>query len=82
LKVAAKDPEVFEVAEARRSLRAEVLEAMRELLRAGPHGGGARPRSLRATPARQRIVRAVEDYLQADPRRPAGTEDLCAALVS
>jgi AraC-like DNA-binding protein len=78
--VAAEDPEVFEAAEARRSLRDEVLEALRGLLRADPHGGGARPRALRATPARQRIVRAVEDHLRADPGRPAGTGDLCAAL--
>src|SRR5829696_6874497 len=77
---ATADPEVFEAAEARRALRAEVLEALRGLLRADPHGGGARPRALRATPARQRIVRAVEDHLRADPGRPAGTEDLCAAL--
>jgi AraC family ethanolamine operon transcriptional activator len=79
-RVAAKDPEVFEAAEARRALRDELLEAVRGLLRADPHGGSARPRALRATPARQRIVRAVEDHLRADPRRATGTGDLCAAL--
>jgi AraC family ethanolamine operon transcriptional activator len=76
--VAAKDPEVFEVEEARRSLRASVLDAARELLE-GPWGG-APPRLLRASRERGRIVRLVEDHLRADPGRPTGTADLCAAL--
>ena len=78
-RVAAKDPEVFEVAEARRALRDELLDALRGLLAAGPHGE-ARPRALRTTPARRRIVRATEDLLRVDPRRAVGTEEVCAAL--
>ena len=51
-----------------------MLEAVRELLD-GSHGG-ARPRALTATPARRRIVRAVEDLLRADPCRAMGTEEV------
>jgi AraC-like DNA-binding protein len=76
--VAADEPAVFGVAEARRGLRDELLEAMRELLD-GPHGG-ARPRALPATPARRRTVRAVEDLLRADPCRAMSTEEVCIAL--
>jgi AraC family transcriptional regulator, ethanolamine operon transcriptional activator len=77
-RVAAADPGVFEAAEARRALRDELLEALRDLV-AGPRGG-ARPRALRDTPARRWIVRAAEDLLRADPRRAIGTEEVCAAL--
>jgi AraC-like DNA-binding protein len=77
--VAAQDPEVFEVAEARRSLRAEVLEVLRGLLAGGPRRGAC-ARALPATPARRRIVMAVEDHIRADPGRPVDVEDLCAAL--
>jgi AraC family ethanolamine operon transcriptional activator len=76
--VAARDPEVFEVEEALRSLRASVLDAARELL-TGPLGG-APPRALRATQARRRIVQAVDDYLRAAPSRPASTADIGNAL--
>jgi AraC family transcriptional regulator, ethanolamine operon transcriptional activator len=76
--VAATDPEVFEVEEARRSLRASVLEISQELL-AGPWGG-ERPRLLRSSPGRQRLVRAAEECLRDDPGRAITTMDLAAAL--
>jgi AraC-like DNA-binding protein len=76
--VLAADPDVFEVEEARRSLRASVLDAVHELL-AG-RWDGLPPRALRASPTRQRILRAVDDYLRSDPRLPADTADLSAAL--
>src|SRR3954453_13261685 len=76
--VAATDPEVFEGEEARRSLRASVLEISQELL-AGPWGG-ERPRLLRSSPGRQRLVRAAEECLRDDPGRAITTVDLAAAL--
>jgi AraC-like DNA-binding protein len=76
--VLASDPDVFEVEEARRSLRASVLDAVHGLL-AG-RWDGVPPRASRTSPARQRILRAVDDYLRSNPRRPAGTADLSAAL--
>lgn len=55
-----------------------MLDAVHELL-AG-RWDGVPPRASRTSPARQRILRAVDDYLRSDPRRPAGTADLRAAL--
>jgi AraC family ethanolamine operon transcriptional activator len=64
-------------AEARRGLRAAVLDAARRLLmpasvtqRTLPLGGRAR----------QRIVRETDAYLCANPMRPVYTDELCAAL--
>jgi len=76
--VAAEEPGVFGVAEARRGLRDELLEAVRELLDGSP--GGERPRALPATPARRRIVRAVEDLLRADPGRAVSMAEICTTL--
>jgi len=78
LEVAKKDPEVFEVEEARRALRASVLDVARELLMGT--WDGAFPRTFRSSPARHRIVRLMEDYLRANPRRLVDTADLCATL--
>jgi AraC family transcriptional regulator, ethanolamine operon transcriptional activator len=77
-KVAATNPAVFEVAEARRSLRASVLETAQELL-AGPYDG-ALPRTLRGSPGRRRVVQMVEECLRADPRRLVTTEDICSSI--
>jgi AraC family ethanolamine operon transcriptional activator len=76
--VAATDPEVFEVEEAQRALRASLLEISQELL-AGPWGG-ERSRLLRSLPGRQTVVRAAEEYLRDDPRGAVTTVDLAAAL--
>jgi len=76
--VAVRDPEVFAVAEARRSLRSSLLGVLHELL-AGPFGGTP-PRALRTSPARQWVVRTAEDYLRANPCWPISTGDLCAAI--
>ena len=76
--VATTDPAVFEIEAARRSLRASVLEIAQDLL-AGPWDG-ERPRLLRRSPARQRIVRAAEESLRAAPGRAITTVDLAAAL--
>ena len=76
--VAARDPEVFEVEEARRSLRSEVLEAARDLLSGGQGGKRAR---IRCSPSdRQRLVRALEDHLRAHPERAPSAADVAAAL--
>ncbi|MBX6372715.1 MAG: helix-turn-helix transcriptional regulator [Acetobacteraceae bacterium] len=68
--VATNDPEVFRVEEARRSLRASVLDSLDGLL-AGPLGrGGKASRWLRTPPetaALRRIVRAADDHLAAHP---------------
>ena len=76
--VATQDPEVFEVAEARRSLRSEVIEVSRDLLTGGR---GGRPSRLQRSPSdRQRMVRAVEDYLRAHPWHAPTAADVAAAL--
>ena len=76
--VAVHDPEVFEVEEARRSLRSELLEAARDLLSGGQ--GGKRARIRCAPSDRQRLVRAVEDDLRAHPERAPMAADVAAAL--
>ena len=77
--VMAADPAVFEVPEARRSLRASVLEACHELL-SGPPGGEA-PRSLGgAAPALRRVVRAADAYLARHPAPIIDTAMLGAAI--
>jgi AraC-like DNA-binding protein len=76
--VAASDPEVFEVEEARRSLRSSVLEAVQELL-AGPWGGEP-PRIVSSAVERRRLVRAAEEVLRAGTGQVATTADLAAAL--
>jgi AraC family ethanolamine operon transcriptional activator len=56
-----------------------VIEVCQELLR-GPWGR-KRPRTLRQSPGRQRLVRAVEDLFRAGPPgRAITTEDTAAAL--
>ena len=76
--VAVQDPEVFEVAEARRSLRSSVPEMLQDLTTGA--WGGERPRFLRSSPERQRIVRAIEDYLQAYPGQAPTAEEVATAL--
>jgi len=75
---AATDPEVFEGEEAHRSLWDSVLHATHELL----FGvwGGSPSRALRGSTARHRIIRTAFEYLDADPRKPVSTADLCAAV--
>lgn len=80
LAVATKTPEIFSIEESFRSLRASVLNAMSELL-AGPCGG-PRPRVLRATPTRQRIIKAVDEFLRIDPSRVLEVDDLSRAIGS
>jgi AraC family transcriptional regulator, ethanolamine operon transcriptional activator len=63
--------------EARRSLRAEILDTAQTLLEPANVNRGRRARDIRT---RQRIVRAADDYLRASPARPVYTEDLCTAL--
>jgi hypothetical protein len=76
--VAVQDPEVFEVEEARRSLRSSVLEMAQDLLTGA--WGGNRPRILRAWPERQRLVRTIEEYLKAYPAQASTVDDLAATL--
>jgi AraC family transcriptional regulator, ethanolamine operon transcriptional activator len=63
--------------EARRSLRAEILDTAQTLLDPADVNRGRRARDVRT---RQRIVRAAEDYLRANAARPVYTEDLCTAI--
>jgi AraC family transcriptional regulator, ethanolamine operon transcriptional activator len=76
--VAAQDPGVFEVEEARRALRSAVLEAADALL--------ASPAATEPTPTRQartahrRLVRLVDEHVTASPARTAGVAELSAAL--
>jgi AraC-like DNA-binding protein len=77
-RVASTAPEVFAVEAARRSLREAVLEAARELL-AGPWGGPP-PRALRSPTEGQRLVRAADEVLRAEPGRAATAADVAAAL--
>ncbi|MFC7475780.1 helix-turn-helix domain-containing protein [Dankookia sp. GCM10030260] len=78
VEVAAEDAAVFEVAEARRSLRSSVLEMLQDLL--GGLSGGVRPRILRAPAERQRLIEAVEDLLCGYPAQAPTTAGLAASL--
>lgn len=64
-------------AEARRSLRATILDTARSML-AAPEAAG-RPQA-RFGRSRQRIVHAADAYLRANPARPVYTDELCAVL--
>ena len=55
-----------------------MLEILQDL--ATGAGGGERPRFLRSSPARQRIVRAIEDYQPAYPRPAPTADDVATAL--
>jgi AraC family transcriptional regulator, ethanolamine operon transcriptional activator len=63
--------------EARRSLRATVLDAARGLLVPADAAAGPRAPDDRT---RRRIVHEADAYLRADPARPVYTDELCAAL--
>ncbi|WP_207538164.1 AraC family transcriptional regulator [Sabulicella rubraurantiaca] len=76
--VAATDPEVFEVEEARRSLRASVLEATHELL-VGPLDGEP-TRILWSSAARRRLILAADEILRAASSHVSTAVDLAAAL--
>ena len=64
-------------AEARRGLRAAILDTARGLM-VSPYTASKPQRH--AGRARQRIVHAADDYLRAHPERPIYTDELCAAL--
>jgi AraC-like DNA-binding protein len=76
--VAAGDVAVFEVAEARRSLRSSILEMLQDLL--SGRSSGVRPRFLRASAPRQLLVGAVEDLLRVDRMRAPTAANLAATL--
>jgi AraC-like DNA-binding protein len=75
--VALEDPQVFMVAEALQGLRADLMEALRELV-ATTHQADA-AKAYPSVAGRQHIVRAVENALRAYPGRVLSAEDLCAA---
>jgi len=78
-RVARRSPEIFDVAETRRSLRASVIEALHPLLARAPDGHAKCP--IRpAPPGARRIVHAAVDLLGADPARAAGPAPLAAAI--
>ena len=74
---AATSPSVLRGTETRRSLRAAILDAARDLLEPVDAKDGPRARDRRM---RQRLVREADNYLRANPARPVYTDDLCAAL--
>jgi AraC-like DNA-binding protein len=76
--VAAQDPGVFEVEEARRALRSAVLEAADELLASPAADEPAVTRQART--AHRRLVRLVDDHVTASPARIAGVAELSGAL--
>ena len=64
-------------AEARRSLRATILDIVRGMLAVPEAAGRAQARLGRS---RQRIVHAADAYLRANLARPVYTDELCVAL--
>lgn len=72
------DAATFLEPEARRSLRASLVNAFGEMI-SGDEESGA-PRQMRISPARKRIVNVVDDYLVVNTSRPIYTEDLCSVL--
>lgn len=76
--VARRSPAIFEVAEARRSLRHSVLEALGELLRPAPPGQ-AKERLRMARDDQRRVVHAALDLLGHGAPSP-GLAGLAAAL--
>lgn len=72
------DASTFREAEARRSVRTSLLNAAQGLICGDPESG--RPRDIRTSPARRRIVNMVDEYLMANISRPIYTEDLCEVL--
>lgn len=76
--IAAKEPDAFVVEEARRSLRASVLDMLAELL-AGPWEGQP-TRVLRTSRTQHRIVRLLDERLRAAPQQALRLTETCAAL--
>jgi transcriptional regulator GlxA family with amidase domain len=76
--VAAQDPAVFEVEEARRALRSAVLETVDELL--GSPATDEPPRSQRTRAAHRRLVHLVDDRVTATPAGIAGVVELSGTL--
>jgi len=76
--VAAQDPGVFDVADARRALRFAVLETAAELMALPAEGEPVRTRSARM--AHRQLVRLVDDHVSAAPERIVGVAELSAVL--
>lgn len=77
VQIAANTSSVLHDAEARRSLRATVLDIARGLPVPADVAEKSRGRDGRT---RQRIVHRADEYLCANPARPIYTDELCAAL--
>ncbi|HYI84764.1 MAG TPA: helix-turn-helix domain-containing protein, partial [Acetobacteraceae bacterium] len=77
--VAAQDPGVFEVEQARRALRSAVLETADELL-ASPAADEEPVRTRQARAVHRRLVRLVDDHVTAAPACTAGVAELSEAL--
>ncbi|KAA2212825.1 hypothetical protein [Teichococcus oryzae] len=73
-----EDPQALTVAEAMRGLRADLLEALRELLATARQSDAARSKAI--VQGRQHIVRAVEDLLKAEGGEIRSAKDLCTAI--
>jgi AraC family transcriptional regulator, ethanolamine operon transcriptional activator len=74
---AARSSSVLYNTEARRSLHATVLDAVRGLL---APAGITKRRDARDAGGRQRLVRKADEYLRANPARPIYADDLCTAV--
>lgn len=79
LGVARRTPGVFAVEEARRSLRASLLEGLHDLLIGASKGDGPQ-RRVQASSWRRRIVHAADRMVQADPAH-AGDLPSVAAMI-
>jgi AraC-like DNA-binding protein len=76
--VALEDPQVLTVTEALRGMRADLLEALRELLATAQRSDITKAPTNVA--GRRRVVRDVESALKAEPGRILNAKDLCAAI--
>ena len=78
--VARSEPEVFEVDEARRALRAQLRDTLFELLQRPPRGSQAH--LLRRPDGSERVIRLVDEYLRANTGRAITGAELARAVDS
>jgi AraC-like DNA-binding protein len=77
--VAGSEPDVFGVDEARRSLRAQLMETLFELIEGA--SDTSRARLVRASRGRERVIRAIDEHLRANPGQVITGSDLARDLA-
>jgi AraC family ethanolamine operon transcriptional activator len=77
--VAGSDPDVFGVNEAQRSLRAQVMETLFEVIQGA--SGSSRARLVRPSRGRERVIRAIDDRCRANPAQVVTAADLARDLA-